>query len=76
MTRTLYSLVKSKINNADVKTLKKLKEYIIDGKTLLPGVLKTASEYANKAITQQTGGKSSLHLTLIKVAWITKFQTN
>lgn len=64
MTDTFNSLIISNISKSDTKTLEKnmakLREYIINRKTLPPGLLKKAAEYANEAISQQTGEQSTL----------------
>ena len=62
MTTTLRSMIEKKIGkstdkNLD-KNLEKLKDYALNRTTLPPGVMQSASELANKAITEQTGENS------------------
>jgi hypothetical protein len=62
MTTTLYSMIEKKIGKSTDKNmnknLKKLKEYALNRTTLPPGVVQSASELANQAITEQTGENS------------------
>ena len=62
MTTTLRSMIEKKIGKSTDKkldkNLEKLKDYALNRTTLPPGVIQSASELANQAITEQTGENS------------------
>lgn len=71
MTETLTSLIVNKMKKSDDKNLKKnlqkLLDYVINLKALPSGLLQTAVQKANDAISQQTGVYQPFHLVLIRI---------